>query len=58
MSLSRRRNLFSVTDLMKENKGEGRRPHREGERRVSRSHMEEVDGGGRESRCMTEPDED
>ena len=57
MSLSRRRNLFSVTDLMKENKGEGGRPHREGERRVSRSHMEEVDGGGRESRCMTEPDE-
>lgn len=37
MGLTRRRNLFSVTDLMKENKGVWRRHDREGERRVSRS---------------------
>lgn len=41
MGLSRRRNLFSVTDLMKDNKGEGRRPHREEREGEQKSH-----GGG------------
>lgn len=42
MGLTRRRNLSSVTNLMKENKGTGRRHSTERER----SQMEEEDGGG------------
>ena len=43
MGLTRRRNLSSVTDLRKENKGTGRRHSTEGER----SQMEEEDGAER-----------
>lgn len=49
MGLTRRRNLSSVTDLMKENKGTGRRHSTERER----SQMEEEDGRREGRRRMT-----
>jgi len=49
MGLTRRRNLSSVTNLKKENKGTGRRHSTERER----SQMEEEDGGREGRRRMT-----